>query len=69
MTGALDRGTPLSEVLRAQAQDSREDTKRALLEAAGRKEVTMLIPLVFLILPTTVLFAVWPGIVVLQTGF
>jgi tight adherence protein C len=69
ITGALDRGTPLSDVLRAQAQDSREDTKRALLEAAGRKEVTMLIPLVFLILPTTVLFAVWPGIVVLQTGF
>jgi tight adherence protein C len=69
MTGALDRGTPLSDVLRAQAQDSREDTKRALLEAAGKKEVTMLIPLVFLILPTTVLFAVWPGIVVLQTGF
>jgi tight adherence protein C len=69
MTGALDRGTPLSEVLRAQAQDSREDTKRALLEAAGKKEVTMLVPLVFLILPTTVLFAVWPGIVVLQTGF
>jgi tight adherence protein C len=69
ITGALDRGTPLSDVLRAQAQDSREDTKRALLEAAGKKEVTMLIPLVFLILPTTVLFAVWPGVVVLQTGF
>ncbi|WP_374946308.1 type II secretion system F family protein [Agreia sp.] len=69
MTGALDRGTPLSDVLRAQAQDSREDTKRALLEAAGKKEVTMLVPLVFVILPTTVLFAVWPGIVVLQTGF
>lgn len=69
MTGALERGTPLSDVLRAQAQDSREDTKRALLEAAGKREVTMLVPLVFLILPTTVLFAVWPGIVVLQTGF
>jgi tight adherence protein C len=37
ITGALDRGTPLSDVLRAQAQDSREDTKRALLEAAGKK--------------------------------
>jgi tight adherence protein C len=69
MTGALERGTPLADVLRAQAQDSREDAKRALLEVAGRKEVTMLVPLVFLILPTTVLFAVWPGIVVLQTGF
>jgi tight adherence protein C len=69
MTGALERGTPLSEVLRAQAQDSREDSKRALLEVAGKKEVTMLVPLVFLILPTTVLFAIWPGLFVLQTGF
>ena len=69
IAGALERGTPLSDVLRAQAQDSREDTKRSLLEVAGRKEVSMLVPLVFLILPTTVLFAVWPGIFVLQTGF
>jgi tight adherence protein C len=29
----------------------------------------MLIPLVFVILPTTVLFGVWPGFVVLQTGY
>jgi len=26
-------------------------------------------PLVFLILPVTVLFAVWPGLMVLQLGF
>lgn len=66
--GALDRGTPLAEVLRAQAQDSREDGKRRLLELAGKKEVAMLFPLVFLILPITVLFAVYPGIFVLQVG-
>jgi tight adherence protein C len=29
----------------------------------------MLVPLVFLILPMTVLFAVFPGLVVLQAGF
>lgn len=69
LLGALERGTPLAEVLRAQAQDSREDTKRALLETAGRKEITMMIPLVFLILPVTILFAVFPGIFVLQLGF
>ena len=28
----------------------------------------MLVPLVFLILPVTILFAVYPGIVVLQVG-
>ncbi|CAN5497071.1 type II secretion system F family protein [soil metagenome] len=69
LVGALERGTPLAEVLRAQAQDSREDAKRALLETAGRKEITMMIPLVFLILPVTILFAVFPGIFVLQMGF
>ena len=69
VTGALDRGSPLAEVLRAQAQDSRDQTKRTLLELAGKKEVAMLVPLVFLILPMTVLFAVFPGLVVLQSGF
>ena len=66
--GALERGTPIVEVLRAQAQDVREESKRELLEIAGRKEVAMLVPLVFLILPTTVAFAIFPGILVLQMG-
>jgi tight adherence protein C len=69
ITGALERGTPLAEVFRAQAQDSREDAKRQLIEIAGKKEVAMLIPLVFLILPTTIVFAIFPGIFVLQIGF
>jgi tight adherence protein C len=68
VTGALDRGTPIVEVLRAQAQDSRDDAKRQLLELAGRKEVAMLFPLVFLILPITIAFAIFPGIVVLRMG-
>lgn len=69
VVGALERGTPLAEVLRAQAQDTREQSKRDLLELAGKKEVAMMIPLVFLILPVTILFAVFPGIFVLQLGF
>jgi tight adherence protein C len=69
LVGALERGTPLAEVLRAQADDVRDESKRALLESAGQKEVTMLIPLVFLILPVTVAFALWPASLVLQIGF
>jgi tight adherence protein C len=69
MTGALDRGTPLAEVLRAQARDARDESKRDLLEVAGKKEVAMLVPVVFLILPVTVAFAIYPGIAVLQLGF
>ncbi|WP_425954669.1 type II secretion system F family protein [Xylanimonas sp. McL0601] len=65
---ALERGTPLAEVLRAQAQDVRESGRRALMEAGGRKEVLMLVPVVFLILPITVVFAVFPSLATLRVG-
>lgn len=63
---AVERGTPLAEVLRAQAQDVRELSRRRLIEAGGRKEILMMVPVVFLILPVTVLFAVFPGLAVLD---
>lgn len=65
---AVERGTPLAEVLRAQAQDVRESGRRALMEAGGRKEVMMMIPVVFLILPITVAFAVFPSLTILRLG-
>ncbi|WP_277212362.1 type II secretion system F family protein [Isoptericola croceus] len=65
---ALERGTPLADVLRAQAQDVRESGRRALMEAGGKKEVVMLVPVVFLILPITVVFAVFPSLATLQIG-
>ncbi len=69
MIGVLERGTPLAEVLRAQAQDARGVAKRELMESGGKKEVAMLVPLVFLILPLTIVFAIFPGVFVLQAGF
>lgn len=69
MIAVLERGTPLAEVLRAQANDARGDAKRQLLESGGKKEVAMLVPLVFLILPLTIVFAIFPGVFVLQAGF
>jgi tight adherence protein C len=69
LTAALERGAPLAEVLRAQAHDAHDDAKRRLLESAGRKEVAMLVPLVFGVLPVTIAFAIFPGILVLQLGF
>jgi tight adherence protein C len=59
---AVERGTPLAEVLRSQACDAREVHKRTLMEIGGRKEILMLVPVVFLVLPVTVLFALYPGI-------
>lgn len=65
---AIARGTPLSEVLRAQAADVRAEGRRSLMELAGRKEVGMLVPVVAFVLPITVIFAVYPSLAVLQLG-
>lgn len=65
---ALERGTPLADVLRAQAQDVRSEGRRVLMEEGGRKEILQMLPVVFLVLPVTVLFAVFPSLVVLRVG-
>ncbi|WP_144873624.1 type II secretion system F family protein [Microbacterium sp. 1.5R] len=65
---ALEHGAPLAAVLQAQAGDARDDAKRVLIEQAGRKEILMLLPLVFLILPLSVLFAIYPGLFILRLG-
>lgn len=59
---ALERGTPLAEVLRAQAADVREQSKRHLLERGARNELSMMVPVVFLLLPITVVLAMFPGL-------
>jgi tight adherence protein C len=64
---AIERGTPLADVLHAQAADVREHSKRALLDAGGRKELQMMVPVVFMILPVTVLFALYPGLLTLAS--
>jgi tight adherence protein C len=63
---AVERGTPLADVLHAQAGDVREASRRALIESGARREVLMMVPVVFLVLPTVVVFAFWPGLVGLR---
>ncbi len=63
---AVERGTPLADVLHAQAADVREASRRELMEIGGRKEIAMLVPVVFLVLPVTVAFAVFPGLSALR---
>ncbi|MGX6396826.1 type II secretion system F family protein [Rothia kristinae] len=68
ITVAIERGTPLADVLRSQAQDVRDQAKRDLMEVAGKKEIAMMAPVVFLILPLTVVFAVFPGLAAIDIG-
>ena len=60
---AIERGTPLTDVLHAQAGDVREAGRRELIEQASRREIFMMVPVVFIVLPVTVFFAFWPGLV------
>lgn len=65
---AVERGTPLADVLHAQALDVREAGRRNLIEEGGKREIAMMIPVIFLLLPVTVVFAVFPGIVAIRFG-
>lgn len=63
---ALQRGTPLSELLQSQAESVRHEIRNQISKQAGKNETRMLIPLVFLILPVTVMFAIYPSVQLLN---
>jgi tight adherence protein C len=69
IASALERGTPLASMLSELSQSARAEIRNRLLRQAGKNETRMLIPLVFLILPITVLFAIYPSLELLNFGF
>jgi tight adherence protein C len=66
---SISRGTPLAESFEALSATLRERRALDLLKRAGVNETKMLIPLVALVLPTTILFALYPSVMVLNIGF
>ena len=58
---AIERGTPLADVISRQVDEVRQAQRTSLLERAGKAEIALMIPVVFLILPVSVLFALWPS--------
>lgn len=63
---ALERGSPLVPVLMSLVRDLRVESKNDLLRRAGKAEIALMIPVVFLILPISVVFALFPSITQLQ---
>ena len=63
---AIERGAPVIDTLIAQADDYRSEMRRVLIESGGRRELWMLMPVVFLIMPVVVLFALYPGLITLD---
>jgi tight adherence protein C len=67
LVSAIERGAPISNQVMQLAESQRQLLARNLLRRAGSNETKMLVPTIFLILPVTVLFAVFPSVLVLQT--
>ncbi len=59
---SISRGTPLVETLAHSAQEARNREKIKLMDSAGKSEISMMIPVVFLILPISILFALFPSL-------
>jgi len=59
---AITRGAPLIDVLHSHAKEARDFQRNQILSAAGKSEIAMMIPVVFLILPISILFALWPSL-------
>ena len=61
LTIAIERGSPLLDVVHRQVEEVRQQQRSKLLESAAKAEIGLMIPVVFLILPVSVLFALWPS--------
>lgn len=59
---AMLRGAPLVDVLQRHAAEARQNQRNILMNKAGKAEISMMVPVVFLILPVSVLFALWPSL-------
>ena len=62
---ATQRGTSLADILNRQVSEIRTRHHARLVESAGKAEIALMVPVVFLILPISVLFALWPSYVAL----
>jgi tight adherence protein C len=67
---AVERGTPILDVLNNQILALNKQINLELLKRSGKSEIALLIPVVFLILPVSISFAIWPSLYGLnQAGF
>ena len=59
---AISRGAPLVEVLQSHAEEAQSLQRNRITAIAAKAEMSMMVPVVFLILPISILFALWPSL-------
>ena len=66
---ALNNGSALGDLMSDFVQSSTASLRAELLTLAGKNETKMMIPMVFVILPVTVMFALYPSLSLIQGSF
>jgi tight adherence protein C len=66
---ALNNGSALGDLMSDFVQSSTASLRAELLTLAGKNETKMMIPMVFVILPVTVMFALYPSLALIQGSF
>lgn len=66
---SIERGTPSAHQISQLSESIRQQLIKNLIRRAGQNETKMLIPTIFLILPVTVLFAIFPSLLVLNSSY
>jgi len=66
---SVERGSPLIEVVGRQVEEVRQAQRVQIAERASKAEIQLMIPVVFLILPISILFALWPSYFALGKNF
>ena len=61
-----ERGTPIAQTLQSLSGEIRSETRRQLLEIAAKKDVAMMVPVVFGILPSITAIALYPAFISLS---
>lgn len=66
---ALTNGSALSDLMSDFVQSTTASLRTELLAKAGKNETKMMIPMVFVILPVTVMFALYPSLALIEGSF
>jgi len=65
---SVERGSSLIEVVTRQVEEVRQAQRTSITEKAGKAELALMVPVVFLILPISILFALWPSYFAMGNG-
>ena len=65
---SIERGSSLIDVVGRHVEEVRQAQRILISDRASKAEIALMVPIVFLILPISILFALWPSYYSLGNG-